>query len=271
MKKFVLWQLVSLVVLLVPRGQAAEHCMHLTNFCDTIELKPSGDLQYGAWDWLCTGDWQSASIIGQTKVPRELTTRPATGWESETITLQFSLKPGLLFDLTGTDGLQDGLFTFQTNQPYTITTGHCTRGDIDNSKPRLTSTFPARRQMTPPGPALHCMRFANFCDTIVFAVSGNLAYGNWDWQCQNDWSLTSILGNAKAGQELATRPAIQYDYLFAYTTQFSFKAGRLFDLYETAGIHSGVLTARSNEPFSITNGACSQRDIDLTKPRLLDR
>jgi len=276
MKKLIFIQLVVLATFVIS-SQAAnkEYCMHLTNFCDTVEVVTSGDLAYGGWDWLCFSDWSYNSIIGNITGARELATRPY--WASEglaTYTLQFSIKPDYLFDLVGTDGTY--VLFVQSNQPYTLTPGRCTANDVDQSKPSLMSSRVAKNPPRATSQAApHCMHFQNFCDTISLNQgSGDFAgyaYGNWDWECTGDWVTTSIMGNAKPKYELATRPTYPdgYDASF-YTTQFSFKTGRLFDLYATSGLNN-LLTYRSNEPYNITSGACSQRDIEKSKPRLLDR
>jgi hypothetical protein len=183
--------------------------------------------------------------------------------------VQFSFKPGNLFDLIGTSGMANGLLTFQSDQPFTVTNGTCSGHSANDNKPSLLSTMV--RTMDLPQPhstnSPRCLHFANFCDTIVLLKSGTLAYGNWDWQCKGDWSSTPIIGNAEVGKELATRPGSTY-LPFAYSTEFVFKPGKLFDLYATEGYWDGVIVARKDQPYALTDGACGPGDVDLTKPRM---
>ena len=281
MKKLFLSQLL-IVVCFVPLGHAGSqgYCMHLTNFCDTLELQKSGELAYGGWDWQCEFDWTSTPLLGNLIGDRELAARPAgDGGDRDVLgaySAEFYFRSGNVFDLYGTGGIQTGVFSFQTGQPYTMTRGECRVDDVDRHKPRLMSTVEA----TPPEKAgdrsdLRCLHFKNYCDTIVFSTAKEspwtLLYGNWDWTCQGDWVDYNIIGNAKNKPEMTTRPGLSYQYISPYTSEFSFKAGKLFDLYETAGTGQGVFTTRTNEPFTVTNGTCNGRDINATKPRLMDR
>lgn len=249
-----------------------KRCMHFTNFCDSITLQESGDIAYGGWNWQCYGDWTSVNIIGSRKNSPELATRPLDDEYPSPYTMQFSFKPGRLFDLYESYGIGRDILTYRANEPYTITGGACSLSDIQSGRPRLMSNRNAAAIVRlQNNTATRCMHFKNFCDTIVFSVSGALAYGDWDWECLGDWTTSYIMGNVKAGHELATRPKYSgYPYLSPYSMELSFKAGQLFDLYETAGVDQGVFKTRSNEPFTISNGSCGTGDVDTAKPRLVN-
>src|ERR1051326_2377931 len=215
MRSFITAGFLLVFVLLTPQSQAADQCLHLTNFCDTIVLKKSGELAYGGWDWQCEGDWEEASIIGNTTNARELATRPYSPYEGGDFdTFQFVLKPGEVFDLYETDGSE--IFTAQTDQPFTITNGACRAEDVDRRKPRLMFNLrptPLLQNLSAP----HCMHFRDFCDTIVLSKGVGefaLAYGAWDWQCDGDWETSNIMGNATPRYELATRPVYTAPYDF---------------------------------------------------------
>lgn len=241
--------------------------MHFTNFCDTILFDTAGQLVFGDWDWECQADYKTSSLIGQVRGAAELSSRP---WDIEgglwRYAFEFSFKAGKLFDLRATTGIgkYGGIVTYQTDQPYTVTDGTCTAGDVDRNKPRMSVSSAPKPHL---GPEVdRCLHFTNFCDTIIFASSGGFAYGNWDWSCTKDWVYTPIIGNAKAGRELATRPGSSYGYTSPYSTQFSPKPGNLFDLYLTTGAGGRLFTGRRNEPYTITDGACSGEDVDTSKP-----
>ncbi|MGH9500451.1 MAG: hypothetical protein ACRD3L_15015 [Terriglobales bacterium] len=259
------------LVLLASQSEAQmERCMHFTNFCDTITLQKSGDLAYGGWDFQCGGDWISVNIIGNMKSPAELATHPLDDGYPSIYTTQFSFSPPNLFRLDASYGIGHDVLTFEEGS-YSITKGACSFHDINRDKPRLMANLDWRSgAKSNSQAATHCMHFKNFCDTIVFSISGALAYGAWDWQCSGDWTSSYIMGNAKAGRELATRPRIDDGpYLAPYSLQFQFKAGSLFDLYGTTGTGQGVFTARSNQPFDVTDGFCGPGDVDTSKPRLM--
>ena len=260
---------VAVVLLAAQCDAQSERCMHFTSYCDTITLQKSGNLAYGGWDYQCGGDWFSVNIIGNMRSPAELATRPLDDAFPAPYTLQFSFKAPDVFQLNASFGIGHDILTFKGGS-YTITDGACSLSDIQRNKPRLMANTGLPSAAKPQSQAAtRCMHFKNFCDTIVFAVSGTLAYGDWDWQCQGDWTTSFIMGNAKAGQELATRPSVNTYYLAPYSMQFQFKAGNLFDLYGTTGTGHGVFTARSNEPFTLSNGSCGPGDVDTSKPRLM--
>jgi hypothetical protein len=268
-------QVVVLSVLFSVHSHAATRCIRPTNFCDTVSLDTSGAIAYGNWDWLCFRDWNTTSVIGDANGVRELATRPYVAPEQTlySYAIQFSFKPGQKFDLYGTSGLERGIVPFATDEPYIVTDGPCGNNNMDLNKPRLMSLnretnglFPAQNR----GPNW-CIHFTNFCDTVILSKSGTLAYGNWDWQCTGDYTDTPVIGNASPRPELTTRPGIAYGYTFPYSTQLSFKPGKLFDLYLTDGTAGGVAVGRRNQPYTITNGTCGPRDANNLKPRMMER
>lgn len=119
--------------------------------------------------------------------------------------------------------------------------------------------------------APRCLHFTNFCDTISLESSGILAYGGWDALCEGNWSRSSVIGNWKSRPELGTRPVFDFNYVFPYTMQFLFKADKLFDLYATDGTADGVFAYDTNEPYTITGGACLSTDANKTKPTIMSR
>jgi hypothetical protein len=249
--------------------QAATRCMHMTNFCDSIMFQISGTFVYGGWDAFCEGDWKRSSILGKWKTAPELGTHPVYPFSYYFVySMQFSFKPGKLFDLYGTSGIANGVFAFDSNQPYTITDGACRGTDVDKRKPRLISRIAKSRTATTAPVTTRCLHFTNYCDTIVLAADGPWLYGNWDFQCTGDWKSNNIIGNKKAAPELTTRAIIPYLYNSPYTSRFSFKANQLFDLYETAGLGMGVFAAKTNEPYTLTDGACGPEDVDHGKPKI---
>jgi len=272
MKKLVILLLGLTVAFTSPSSQAAPRCMHLTNFCDTLEFDTAGSLAYGAWDWLCWGDWTTTTMLGNAKKSPDLASHMVYEmWFTPDYATEFLFRSGKLFDLWGTNG-QD-LYSFQSDQPFTITNGSCGFQDLDLSKPRLMS----RRNKTKvpvKDTANRCLHFTNFCDTISFTNSGPILYGAWDWQCAGDYNTTSIIGNTAPPPQLTTRPGYPgnpYGYPFAYTTQFSFGPGKLFDLYLTSGVSGGVFEARNQQPYTVSNGACAGGNGDTSKPRMIER
>jgi hypothetical protein len=147
MKKFALCLMVlALSLAVVPQSNASSNCIHFTNFCDSISVQTAsvggvmGSAAYGGWDWLCTGNWTDASIIGNASNPARLGTRPYSVAYAylDAYSFGFTFKiNGSLFDLYGTNA--SSLLAFQTNQPFTITSGACKSGDIKTGAPRLSS------------------------------------------------------------------------------------------------------------------------------------
>jgi len=271
MKKLVILLLGLTVAFISPFSQAAPRCMHLTNYCDTIEFDTSGSLAYGGWDWLCWGDW-TTSVLGNAKKSPDLATHLVYEdmWLVDYST-EFLFKSGKLFDLWGTDGQY--VFSFQTDQPFTITKGACGFRDLDLGKPSLMSRRNKTKVPVKDTPN-RCLHFTNFCDTITLGNSGNLLYGNWDWQCIGDYTTSSIIGNTAPPAQLTTRPGYPssgYPYAYAYTAQFSFRPEKLFDLYMTSGVSGGVFQVRSQQPYTVSNGACAEGNGDTSKPRMIER
>jgi len=265
----------AFAVLLTPELHAGERCMQLTNFCDTIVFNASGSVAYGNWDWECSGDWKTTSVIGNAKGALDLATRPVNteadlpgnfGFQYST---EFLFKPGKVFDLYGAS--ETVILPFQTDQPFTVRSGSCGFNDVDTSKPRLMSQLSQHREAPPAKPQSgQCLRFTNFCDSIEFFTSGKLLYGGWDWQCEGDYSDSSVIGNVAPRPQLTTRPIYPLDYPYAYTTEFSFQTGKLFDLYLTSGVLGGVLVARKDQPYTLTSGSCAEGDrANQNKPRML--
>jgi hypothetical protein len=253
---------------LTPAGK--EHCLHFANFCDTITLEKTRVLASGGWDYQCGGDWYTVNIIGNTNNPAELATHPYEDDFPPAYTTQISFKTGKVFDLDVTEGIGSGVTPFRINEPYSITDGACTIKDVDRGKPRLMSGVESIRTVGSNAQTQdYCLHFTNFCDTIMLQTSGTFAYGAWDWQCRQDWVNSPIMGHSKAGKELGTRPRESEYYLSPYSMHFSFNPGNLFDLYGTAGLGQGVFAIRTNQPFTITGGSCSARDVNLGKPRLM--
>lgn len=142
MKKFALGCLVlALAVMIVPQSFAAQKCIHFTNFCDSISLNTAtvggvmGTAGYGGWDWLCTGNWTDASVLGNATNNARIGTRAYSAVYAylSPYTFQFTFNLANGFDLYGTNG--SSLFAFQTNQPFTLSGGAC-RTPAKNGMPR---------------------------------------------------------------------------------------------------------------------------------------
>jgi len=123
--------------------------------------------------------------------------------------------------------------------------------------------------VTPAAAAPRCITLTNFCDRIETDndASGNV-FGVWDWTCDGV-NLSSIIGRSP-GPDLTmnTRP-VAGGAPFNYSTNFAFhKASGLFDLYGTDG--SVIFPFQTNQPYSMTNGACGFAGTRVSsKPRLL--
>jgi hypothetical protein len=261
-----------------PQSQAAQMCIHLTNFCESIVFDTAGAKVYGNYDWLCEGDWTTSSIIGNSTHGPELGTVPAMpDHVLFPYAFQFSFKLGKvkLFDLNQTKGLAWGIVNDQSNQPFTISDGPCRAEDVDRNKPSVMSwNSRAHQLLSPPSPqGTSCLHVTNFCDTIVLAPSGTLAYGNWDFECTGDYAHSPVIGKTTVGQELAGRPNMEFGdpYPFPYSAQFSFKPGKLFDLYLTDGVSGRIFVGKRDQPYTITQGSCTADDIEPGKPRMLSR
>lgn len=269
------FQILAFAILLTPQSQGATHCHHLSNFCDTILLDTVSNSVYGNWDWECIGDWTNTSIMGNIKTGApELAARvydPEFSYLAFYVS-QFSFRSGKIFDLYSSSGIDGGILTETVNEPYTVTEGACSGRDINRNKPRLLATFfqEKRQSASRSQNTTHCIHFTNFCDSVEFATSGALAYGVWDWTCEGEWTQNPVIGNATVGPELTTRPKQANGFAFTYTAHLSFKPGKLVDLYESDGIESGLLAVWKNQPFTVTNGACSPRDVAIKKPRMIE-
>lgn len=147
MKKVAICAMVlALAVAIVPQSNATS-CVHFTNFCDSIQANISvvggisGKMAYGGWDFLCTGNWTDASVIGNSATLSRIGTRPysVTYAYLDAYSFQFAFQAHTqLFDLYGTNG-GTTITAFQTNQPWSIGSGTCRAGDIKHGMPRLSS------------------------------------------------------------------------------------------------------------------------------------
>ena len=125
--------------------------------------------------------------------------------------------------------------------------------------------------------AVRCIHFTNFCDSIQVnntvtetTFPGSKAnYGGWDWECLGDWTSASIIGNSATKSLMATRVVYSGTiYAYAYTSGFGFvfkKTGSFFNLEDTNG--SSMFALQTNQPWTLTSGACRSADVDLSKPR----
>jgi hypothetical protein len=133
MKKFAICLAALLVAaMFVPGAQATTKCYHLTNFCDGLQVTTThvAGIQVNEvsalWDWLCLGAGTGTLVAGS---PNKFGTAPlypySFGSDIYGFAANFSFKPAAhAFDLYATfDGLTT--FAFQTNQPFTTTTGAC--------------------------------------------------------------------------------------------------------------------------------------------------
>jgi len=276
-KSAILFFLLVLVITVAPQSHAAPRCIRFPNFCNSIVFDTSGSVAYGNVDFECDGNFQRNSLIGNAKGTTELATRPLYSErmdEFDSYAYQFYFKPGKLFDMYasgGTEGQDPGLFLVQSNQPYTVSNGACRPSDIDRRKPSLSSLLAKSGPHQAQAQTNRCMHFTNFCDTIEFAVSGDLLYGDWDWLCTGDYASNMLIGNLGAGPEMTGRPGYGDTQPYPYSTEFSFKPGKVFDLYLTQGVPSGVMVGRKNQPYTITAGSCSAGGVDKSKPRMMDR
>ena len=103
-------------------------CVILTNFCDTLQISTDASANnYGGWDWVCTGDHTTTSVLGQNAPPATTGTRPVYAGVPFAYTANFIWHVGpMTFDLWGTNGA--ATFTFQQNQPFSFTPGTCLSG-----------------------------------------------------------------------------------------------------------------------------------------------
>lgn len=170
----------------------------------------------------------------------------------------------------GVEGPVAGLFLVQSNQPFTVTNGACRLSDIDRRKPCLT-WFANSRLFQTQAQSNRCMHFAKFCETIEFTVSGKLLYGDWDWQCTGDYVSNLVIGNLGVGPEMPGRPGYGDTEPNPYSIEFSFKPGKVFDLYLTQGVPYGVMLGRKDQPYTIAPGSCSAGDVNKSKPRMMER
>lgn len=128
----------------------------------------------------------------------------------------------------------------------------------------------------------YCLTFTNFSDQVHMeftdagGITGNLAWGDWDWEGPGT-TPTSLIGTLRLPRlNLASRP---YDpgtgYVFAYSTGFVFKGngqGGNFDLAASCGIDcgSGGFFFQLDQPYTVAKGSCGFDARNNGKPRLLD-
>lgn len=130
MKKLTICCLVIAVsALFTPVAQAGTKCIHLTNFCDGLEITSfptiAGTAVVGLWDWVCLGNNTGSLIAGAPTKFGGQPIYPYSGGTGSGFAGLFALNGSLHeFDLWGSmDGFT--VFAFQTNQPYTTTKGKC--------------------------------------------------------------------------------------------------------------------------------------------------
>src|SRR5258708_4910456 len=132
MKKFAICCAALVVAaMFVPAAQAGTKCYHLTNFCDGLQATQifvggiQGVEEVGLWDWVCAHNGDGSLQSGGPNKFGKQPLHPFHGGSPSGFNANFKFNPSLLlFDLYATtDGATT--FAFQTNQPYTTTSGPC--------------------------------------------------------------------------------------------------------------------------------------------------
>ena len=107
---------------------AGPYCIHLTNFCDQIQVStnPASGNFFGFWDWSCECEFDTTPGIGRMMAKEGGS--PAPTFTATTIgflqAVEFILHPETrTFDQWLTDGRSDVLG--QSNEPWTATPGPC--------------------------------------------------------------------------------------------------------------------------------------------------
>ncbi len=145
MKKFAVCCLaVVAAALFVPAATAGTTCFHLTNFCDGVQSTTSfvggvqGTEAVGLWDWVCLANGTGTLDSGGKNKFGTQPLYPYSGGTGSGFNANFTFKTLThTFDLYGTfDGMTT--FAFQTNQPYTTTSGPCSPLHAQQAKPRAT-------------------------------------------------------------------------------------------------------------------------------------
>jgi len=100
-------------------------CIHLANFCDTVQLSNDvieGGHMFGKWDWMCVGVGTSVSGTKSAKIT--VGTRPVYGGYTFPYTTDFVFsKATKLFELVATDG--NSTFFLRSGEPWTNSGGSC--------------------------------------------------------------------------------------------------------------------------------------------------
>ena len=135
MRKLAVFSVLALALMatgVTPAHAAGPYCVHLTNFCDTLQITTSAANNYGLWDWTCDG----------------VTLTPVIGVSSAGLITDASLPSGLgyatnftfnkashSFDLWATEG--NVIFPFQLGQPFSISNGACAFSGVKTGKPSI--------------------------------------------------------------------------------------------------------------------------------------
>ena len=126
MKKFAICLLaIAALTVFVPStfAKSATTCYHLTYFCDGVQATKNGAEDAFLWDWICLGAGTGQIGIGPHK---KFGTYPLYPFNSGTpggFAANFVFGAGT-FSLPATfDGVT--ISNFQTNSPYTTTSGAC--------------------------------------------------------------------------------------------------------------------------------------------------
>lgn len=127
--------------------------------------------------------------------------------------------------------------------------------------------------------AQYCLSFTNFCDSVqidfanVGGITGNLSWGDWDWEC--GFGTTSTIGQLALPKLTEATRAVDAGsgYPSAYSTLFVFKGnkqGGNFDLSFTCGLDCGFTGFfQTNQPYTVTPGTCGLAPNN-GKPRLTE-
>ena len=120
-----------LMAISVPPAYASKrYCVHLTNFCETLQISTSAHNSYGLWDVACDGT-NLAPVIGRASTGVITAAGHPEGFR---YTHRFVFdRTTYLFNQLATDGTS--IFAVRVNEPFTITKGACS---VNNGKPSFT-------------------------------------------------------------------------------------------------------------------------------------